>query len=105
MQSLHTCYLRPLPGPRSAVFRVNLLLEEAGVPLPSPTGPKLTVNVAEKGAQWCRLRIHGTPAHASRPLRTGGLARSICQGMNREAPGPSQAPGTKVIFAPPAGRR
>jgi hypothetical protein len=28
--------LRPLAGPQSAVFRVNLLLEEAGVPLPSP---------------------------------------------------------------------
>jgi hypothetical protein len=28
--------LRPLTGPQSATFRVNLLLEEAGVPLPSP---------------------------------------------------------------------
>jgi len=28
--------LRPLAGPQSAVFRANLLLEEAGVPLPSP---------------------------------------------------------------------
>ncbi|HYG62264.1 MAG TPA: hypothetical protein VEL74_06765, partial [Thermoanaerobaculia bacterium] len=28
--------LRPLAGPQSAVLRVNLLLEEAGVPLPSP---------------------------------------------------------------------
>jgi hypothetical protein len=31
-----TSGLRPLPGPQSAVFRVNLLLAEAGVPLPSP---------------------------------------------------------------------
>ncbi|HEX7184441.1 MAG TPA: hypothetical protein VF756_21625 [Thermoanaerobaculia bacterium] len=31
-----TCGLRPLSGPQSATFRVNLLLEEAGVPLPSP---------------------------------------------------------------------
>ncbi|HEX5718151.1 MAG TPA: hypothetical protein VF179_18465 [Thermoanaerobaculia bacterium] len=28
--------LRPLTGPQGAVFRVNLLLEEAGVPLPTP---------------------------------------------------------------------
>lgn len=28
--------LRPLSGPQSAVFRANLLLGEAGVPLPSP---------------------------------------------------------------------
>ncbi|HEX7180813.1 MAG TPA: hypothetical protein VF756_03155, partial [Thermoanaerobaculia bacterium] len=31
-----TLDLRPLSGPQSATFRVNLLLEEAGVPLPSP---------------------------------------------------------------------
>lgn len=47
-----------------------VITESGGVPLPSPSGPKLTVNVAEKGAHWCKLRIHGTPAHASRPLRT-----------------------------------
>jgi hypothetical protein len=28
--------LRPLTGPQSATFRINLLLEEAGIPLPSP---------------------------------------------------------------------
>jgi hypothetical protein len=28
--------LRPLTGPQGATFRVNLLLEEAGVPLPTP---------------------------------------------------------------------
>lgn len=27
---------RPLSGPQSATFRVNLILEEAGIPLPSP---------------------------------------------------------------------
>ncbi|MES1241338.1 MAG: hypothetical protein ABUT39_06945, partial [Acidobacteriota bacterium] len=31
-----TCGLRPLTGPQSATFRVNLLLEEAGIPLPTP---------------------------------------------------------------------
>lgn len=53
-----------------AVRADYVITESGGVPLPSPTGPKLTVNVAEKGAHWCRLRVHGTPAHASRPLRT-----------------------------------
>jgi len=28
---------RPLSGPQSATFRVNLILEEAGIPLPSPS--------------------------------------------------------------------
>jgi acetylornithine deacetylase/succinyl-diaminopimelate desuccinylase-like protein len=53
-----------------AVAADYVITESGGVPLPSPTGPKLTVNVAEKGAHWCKLRVHGTPAHASRPLRT-----------------------------------
>ncbi|HEV7885955.1 MAG TPA: M20/M25/M40 family metallo-hydrolase [Acidimicrobiales bacterium] len=53
-----------------AVQADYVITESGGIPLPSPTGPKLTVNVAEKGAHWCRLRVHGTPAHASRPLRT-----------------------------------
>jgi hypothetical protein len=35
-QKQETFGLRPLSGPQSAVFRVNLLLEEAGIPLPSP---------------------------------------------------------------------
>jgi acetylornithine deacetylase/succinyl-diaminopimelate desuccinylase-like protein len=53
-----------------AVAADYVITESGGVPLPSPTGPKLTVNVAEKGTHWCKLRIHGTPSHASRPLRT-----------------------------------
>ena len=53
-----------------AVKSDYVITESGGVPLPSPSGPKLTVNVAEKGAHWCKLRVHGTPAHASRPLRT-----------------------------------
>lgn len=40
------------------------------MPLPSTTGPKLPVIVAEKGAYWCTLRVRGTPGHASMPFRT-----------------------------------
>lgn len=53
-----------------AVRADYVITESGGVPLPSPSGPKLTVNVAEKGTHWCKLRVHGTPSHASRPLRT-----------------------------------
>ena len=53
-----------------AVKADYVITESGGVPLPSPAGPKLTLNVAEKGAHWCKLRVDGTPAHASRPLRT-----------------------------------
>ena len=68
-----------------AVKADYVITESGGVPLPSPTGPKLTVNVAEKGAHWCRLRIHGTPAHASRPLRTDNAVVKAAEIVRRVA--------------------
>jgi len=68
-----------------AVKADYVITESGGVPLPSPTGPKLTVNVAEKGAHWCRLRITGTPAHASRPLRTDNALVKAAQIVQRIA--------------------
>lgn len=53
--------------------RADYLLTEFGgmrFPIPSPTGPKLPVMVAEKGTYWCKLRVRGTPGHASMPYRT-----------------------------------
>jgi len=53
--------------------RADYVITESGgfkMPLPSTTGPKLPVIVAEKGAYWCTLRIRGTPGHASMPFRT-----------------------------------
>ncbi|MDQ1369175.1 MAG: hypothetical protein QOF20_1528 [Acidimicrobiaceae bacterium] len=45
-----------------------VLTESGGILTPSPTGPKVTVTVAEKGVAWRRLRISGTPAHGSMPF-------------------------------------
>src|SRR5207247_9972604 len=53
--------------------RADYVVTESGgflMPLPSTTGPKLPVIVAEKGAYWCTLRVRGTPGHASMPFRT-----------------------------------
>jgi acetylornithine deacetylase/succinyl-diaminopimelate desuccinylase-like protein len=53
--------------------RADYVITESGgflMPLPSTTGPKLPVIVAEKGAYWCTLRVRGTPGHASMPFRT-----------------------------------
>jgi acetylornithine deacetylase/succinyl-diaminopimelate desuccinylase-like protein len=57
---------------RDAVAADYVITESGGflMPLPSTTGPKLPVIVAEKGAYWCTLRVHGTPGHASMPFRT-----------------------------------
>lgn len=53
-----------------AVRADYVITESGGIPIPSPTGLKLPVIVAEKGSYWCTLRIHGTPGHASQPFLT-----------------------------------
>jgi len=57
---------------RDAVVTDYVVTEMGGMrmPLPSPSGPKLPVMVAEKGTYWCRLTVKGTPGHGSMPLRT-----------------------------------
>ncbi len=45
-----------------------VLSESGGVVMPTATGAKVTVTVAEKGVAWRRLRIRGTPAHGSMPF-------------------------------------
>src|SRR5688572_5334053 len=47
-----------------------VITESGGVPIPTPSGYKLRVSVGEKGANWRRIIVHGTPGHGSRPFRT-----------------------------------
>src|SRR5437867_2981188 len=47
-----------------------VVTETGGVPIPTPSGPKLRLSVGEKGVNWRRLIVHGTPGHGSRPFRT-----------------------------------
>lgn len=49
-----------------------LLTEFGGMRFPIGAGdaPALPVMVGEKGTYWCKLRIKGTPGHASMPFRT-----------------------------------
>jgi acetylornithine deacetylase/succinyl-diaminopimelate desuccinylase-like protein len=51
-----------------AVGADYVLTESGGILTPTPTGPKVTVTVAEKGVAWRRLRVRGTPAHGSMPF-------------------------------------
>ncbi|MFZ6004857.1 MAG: M20/M25/M40 family metallo-hydrolase [Actinomycetota bacterium] len=53
-----------------AVRADYVVTESGGIPIPSPTGPKLPVIVAEKGSHWAQLRISGTPGHGSQPYKT-----------------------------------
>lgn len=47
-----------------------LVTEFGGARIPIGTGTKLPIMVAEKGSQWTRLRVKGTPGHGSMPYRS-----------------------------------
>lgn len=55
---------------RDAIEVDYVITEGGGAVLPSPTGPKVSAAAAEKGTHWCKLRVRGSPSHASRPFRT-----------------------------------
>jgi acetylornithine deacetylase/succinyl-diaminopimelate desuccinylase-like protein len=47
-----------------------LVTEFGGARIPIGTGAKLPIMVAEKGSQWTRLRVKGTPGHGSMPYKS-----------------------------------
>ena len=47
-----------------------VITESGGVPIPTPSGPVLRATVGEKGGNWRKIVIKGTPGHGSRPFRT-----------------------------------
>jgi len=57
-----------LENHREQVMADYVLTECGGTPLHTPSGMKLPVLVAEKGAAWTRLVVHGRAAHGSTPL-------------------------------------
>jgi acetylornithine deacetylase/succinyl-diaminopimelate desuccinylase-like protein len=57
-----------LDNHRPHVMADYVLTECGGTPMHTPTGMKLPVLVAEKGAAWTRLVVHGRAAHGSTPL-------------------------------------
>ncbi len=54
---------------RDAIACDYVITENGGVLQHTPAGERVGVTVGEKGICWCRLRVHGTPGHGSRPLR------------------------------------
>src|SRR5215472_18116333 len=48
-----------------AVRADYVITESGGVPIPTRSGVKLPVTVAEKGVNWRRLVVKGTPGHGS----------------------------------------
>jgi len=54
-------------------------------PVETGGGPKLPVMVGEKGTYWCTIRVHGTPGHASMPLRTDNAVVTAAEVVRRLA--------------------
>jgi acetylornithine deacetylase/succinyl-diaminopimelate desuccinylase-like protein len=68
--------------------RADFVITEMGgmrMALPSTTGPKVPVMVAEKGSYWCTLRVHGTPGHGSMPFRTDNALVKAAEVVRRIA--------------------
>jgi acetylornithine deacetylase/succinyl-diaminopimelate desuccinylase-like protein len=62
-----------------------VVTESGGLPIPSPTGLKLPVIVAEKGSNWVQLRVSGTPGHGSQPFRTDNALVTAAKVVQRIA--------------------
>ena len=68
-----------------AVRADYVITESGGLPLPSPTGIKLPVIVAEKGSNWAKLRVTGTPGHGSLPFKTDNALVTAARAVQRIA--------------------
>src|SRR5216684_4224263 len=66
-----------------AVKTDYVITENGGVPIPTSTGHVLTLGVGEKGANWRRLTVAGTPGHGSRPFRTDNALVTAAEVVRR----------------------
>ena len=69
-----------------------VVTENGGVPIPTPSGHRLRVAVGEKGGNWRRLVVHGTPGHGSRPFRTDNALVTAAKVVQR----PTRHPASLV---------
>jgi acetylornithine deacetylase/succinyl-diaminopimelate desuccinylase-like protein len=68
-----------------AVKTDYVITESGGVPIPTKSGHTLKVTVGEKGGNWRRLVVHGTPGHGSRPFRTDNALVTAARVIQRLA--------------------
>ena len=68
-----------------AVKADYVITESGGVPIPTASGVKLPVTVAEKGVNWRRLVVRGTPGHGSMPFRTDNALVTAAEVVRRVA--------------------
>jgi acetylornithine deacetylase/succinyl-diaminopimelate desuccinylase-like protein len=68
-----------------AVKADYVITESGGVPIPARSGIKLPVTVGEKGVNWRRLVVRGTPGHGSMPFRTDNALVTAAEVVRRVA--------------------
>jgi acetylornithine deacetylase/succinyl-diaminopimelate desuccinylase-like protein len=68
-----------------AVRADYVITESGGVPVPTPAGPGLPLTVGEKGVNWRRLTVRGTPGHGSRPFRSDNALVTAAEAVRRIA--------------------
>jgi len=69
-----------------AVAADYVITESGGFQVPAADGGiRLPVIVGEKGSFWCRVRVHGTPGHASQPYRTDNALVTAAEVVRRLA--------------------
>lgn len=76
---------------RDDMWADYVLTENGGLHSGSPQRPLVTINVAEKGVAWRRLRIIGKPGHGSMPFRSDNAlvtASAVVQRLADYRPGP-----------------
>jgi acetylornithine deacetylase/succinyl-diaminopimelate desuccinylase-like protein len=74
-----------------AIRADNVLTENGGLHSGPPEAPFVSVNVAEKGVAWRRLRVRGTPGHGSAPFRSDNAlvkAAGVIQRLHDYRPAP-----------------
>ena len=77
-----------------AVKADYVITESGGVPIPAPSGIKLPVTVGEKGVNWRRLVVKGTPGHGSMPFRTDNALVTAAEVVRRVA---AYQPKAKIL--------
>jgi len=74
-----------------AITADYVLTENGGLHTDSASGKAITVNVGEKGINWNRLTVRGTPGHGSQPYRSDNAlmkAAAVVQRIGEYQPGP-----------------
>jgi acetylornithine deacetylase/succinyl-diaminopimelate desuccinylase-like protein len=70
---------------RDAVYADTVLTESGGIQVPTSRGPRLPVLVAERGTYWSKIRVYGTPGHASAPHGTDNALVTAAEVIRRLA--------------------